>query len=116
MTLRFSGEIITIFFAFIGALITLQVNRIPRVTDFDKSVQVKQMRAIKRLWIVIGTFIGVSLSLCVYDFLSFKSENCRVVIPDSQVLNDFLWYFMRALGYQVWAIPIIYVFWPMKQT
>lgn len=56
----------------------------------------------------------VSASLCFYDFISFNSNNCRVVIPDSQVLNDILWYAMRALGYQLWAIPIIYVSWPVS--
>ncbi|TNV78986.1 hypothetical protein FGO68_gene3025 [Halteria grandinella] len=114
MTLRFSGELITLIFAVIGILITVQIKRIPRTTKFERSILLKQKKAVKRLWIVIGTFILVSLSLCFYDFISFQSQNCRVVIPDSQVLNDILWYVMRALGYQMWAIPILFVFWPVK--
>lgn len=113
MTLRFSGEVITGVFAAIGAIITRQIYRIPSYTQYELRVKRKQQKAIKRLWIVIGTFIFVSLSLCVYDFIGFASTDCRVIVPDSQVGNDLLWYYMRSMGYQMWAIPLIYVFWPV---
>jgi ABC-type transport system involved in multi-copper enzyme maturation permease subunit len=114
MTLRFSGEVITVVFAIIGAVITYQIMKMPRTTKYEKSLLSKQIVAVKRLWVVIGTFIVVSVALCIYDFISFKSNNCRVVIPDSQVLNDIVWYVMRALGYQMWAIPLLIVFWPIN--
>lgn len=65
--------------------------------------------------LVIWTFVAVSVALCTYDLVSYSAENCRVVVKESQVLNDMIWYFMRAAGYQAWAVPVLYVFWPSRR-
>lgn len=56
----------------------------------------------------------VQIGLMINDFVSFASPNCIVLIQSSKFGNDILWLFMRSLGYQIWAVPIIYVFWPEK--
>ena len=56
----------------------------------------------------------VQVGLMVNDFVSFSSPNCIVLIQSSKLANDVLWLLMRSLGYQIWTVPIIYVFWPQK--
>ncbi len=63
---------------------------------------------------VIISFTIVSICLLINDFVSFNSPDCIVLIPQSKLANDVLWFVMRCLGYQIWAVPIIYVFWPEK--
>lgn len=67
------------------------------------------------MWIAIISFLIISVLLCVYDVIGFKSAQCRVIIPEIQWLNDLVWFIMRSAGYQIWAIPVIIVFWPQKR-
>jgi hypothetical protein len=115
MILRFSGEITTLVFAILGYIINRQLNKIPCQTEYEKSIRPKQKQALRTMWITIVSFLIISVLLCVYDVIGFKSAQCRVIIPEIQWLNDLVWFIMRSAGYQIWAIPVIIVFWPQKR-
>ena len=71
--------------------------------------------ALRKLWLMLLNLGLVQLGLLVNDIMSYFTPNCAVLIQSSRFGSDLFWFFMRSIGYQFWAIPIIYVFWSEKE-
>ena len=73
-------------------------------------------RALRKLWIVTGSFLVVGTYMLVYDFFIYvnakATKSCDILIKDSFAANEALWFVTRSIKNYLWVVPVVYVFWP----
>ena len=74
----------------------------------------KQQEGINKLWLVIKTFMFVSITLIIFDIVGFifTDDITGRIIKDPTWANDLIVCFVRTLAYIAWAFPLFYLFWP----
>eukprot|EP00347_Sterkiella_histriomuscorum_P020053 403339275 len=121
LMLRTSGELASFVFMIIGIIITRNVwelliinqkSQVVGVTKYDKNIVGSQRKAILKLWIIIISFVIISVFFLAYDVITYETKNCEAIIDNKKFANSIIWFFARSLTYIFWAIPIVYLFWP----
>ena len=121
LTERMGAFIVAIFFMLMGTTLNKVIYQSPRVTEYEKKIFKSQKKSLRRLWLLILTFVTVAVIIFIIDLgalINHKGGDCDAFTDvifklnvQNVYINNFIYCIHRLLQTSVWNIPILYVFW-----